>query len=200
MGDIYHQYPATLGYEILKMGRDEPLLRDEIYLQMIKQTTGNPEIPSVVHGLQLMYLCLSTFAPSSDIKMFLFSHLAIFARREYPMVPIGFNTKGDLATNCWVAFQLLTAMVEEGDCADIPEISDIDLLIQGKFAKISLVGVPKDDIPMPPPSSDMFPPSDGPVPPPPDGMMPPPPDEEMPPPPPEDDESLPPPPPPPSDD
>ncbi len=41
MGVNFHQYPITCAQEILYVGLDEPLLRDEILVQIIKQTTDN---------------------------------------------------------------------------------------------------------------------------------------------------------------
>jgi hypothetical protein len=42
-GINFHQYPITCAQEILNVGMKEPLLRDEIFVQIIKQTTDNPD-------------------------------------------------------------------------------------------------------------------------------------------------------------
>jgi hypothetical protein len=41
MGINFHQYPITCAQENLNVGLLEPLLRDEIFVQIIKQTTDN---------------------------------------------------------------------------------------------------------------------------------------------------------------
>ena len=42
MGDCFHPYPTTLALEVVKTGRAEPLLRDEIFCELMKQTSSNP--------------------------------------------------------------------------------------------------------------------------------------------------------------
>jgi len=134
MNDHYHPYPVTLAYEVVNVGVNEPLLRDEIFCQLIKQTTLNPKQESVILGLKLFYLCISTFAPSKDLTPFVFSHLALFAHPELPEGPVGFNTIEDLATNCWIAHELLVATVSAGESGDPPSMQDIEQMTQGKLA------------------------------------------------------------------
>jgi hypothetical protein len=43
MGVSFHQYPTTCAAEIIHVGLREPLLRDEIFVQLVKQTTENPD-------------------------------------------------------------------------------------------------------------------------------------------------------------
>ncbi|KAG8863335.1 hypothetical protein FRB96_008827 [Tulasnella sp. 330] len=45
-------------------------LRDEIYCQVIKQLTGNPNPESIFHGWQLMCVLLTTFPPSKNLEAY----------------------------------------------------------------------------------------------------------------------------------
>jgi len=50
-------------------------LRDEVYGQIIKQTTSNPSAQSNIKGWQLMGVVAGSFAPSSGFEPFLMSYL-----------------------------------------------------------------------------------------------------------------------------
>jgi len=51
-------------------------LRDEVYCQIIKQTTANPNAESVMRGWQLFAVASGAFPPSSEFQDYLLSHLA----------------------------------------------------------------------------------------------------------------------------
>ncbi len=50
-------------------------LRDEVYVQICKQTNKNPRLESTVKGWELMRYCLATFPPSKSIKTFLSNYI-----------------------------------------------------------------------------------------------------------------------------
>ena len=68
---ISRPFPAILAQDILRKGFDFSGLRDEIYLQIIKQITDNPRIESAAKGWQMMCMCLITFPPSVDFENYL---------------------------------------------------------------------------------------------------------------------------------
>ena len=61
--------------------------RDEIFCQLIKQTTKNAKPQSNLMGLKLLYLCISTFSPSPDLLPCLWSHLAQWAHPDVRVCP-----------------------------------------------------------------------------------------------------------------
>ena len=71
MGDRHYTYPMTLATEALQTGYLHPLLRDELFLQLIKQVTNNPRQSAVEKGWQFMYLALRVFPPSESFENYL---------------------------------------------------------------------------------------------------------------------------------
>jgi len=64
--------PIDHAHKLLYSAMSHPVgIRDEIYLQLCKQTTNNPRITSSVKGWELMMFCLATFPPSKQLKKFL---------------------------------------------------------------------------------------------------------------------------------
>lgn len=103
MGDHYHAYQDTLPISILSSGLQESALRDEIFSQLIKQTTNNPNELSSNLGLKLIYMCLTSFKPSNQMSLYLLSHLASFAPDTLGD-SINWDTSTDIAIQCWSAF------------------------------------------------------------------------------------------------
>mmetsp|Transcript_27438 Transcript_27438/g.32442 ORF Transcript_27438/g.32442 Transcript_27438/m.32442 type:complete len:2067 (+) Transcript_27438:95-6295(+) len=64
MGDVIFSYPAMLAQEILRVALEHPALKDEIYCLLLKQLTENPNPGSEAKALDLLQICLQSFAPS----------------------------------------------------------------------------------------------------------------------------------------
>ena len=134
MGDCYHPYPVVLAYDVVKSGCEQPLLRDEIVSELIKQTSGNTSAASRKRGFQLLFLCLSTFKCSALLTSAILTHLAQFAHRQCPFDPVSFDDETDIATNCFLAF---SAVIRDGEYRDdtavtvMPTIEDIRQMTDG---------------------------------------------------------------------
>jgi hypothetical protein len=53
-------------------------MRDEIFLQVLKQLNGNPDRQSVEKGLEALLLLAATFCPSEEVERFV-----VMAARRY---------------------------------------------------------------------------------------------------------------------
>lgn len=50
-------------------------MRDEIYLQVMKQTSENPKVESCIKGWKVIQACVSSFPPSISFKDYVWSYL-----------------------------------------------------------------------------------------------------------------------------
>lgn len=68
--------------EICESCRAHAQLRDEVYLQLMKQLSRNPDYTSVTRGQKLLARCIGQFLPSEG----LFYMVAVFARQRFPSI------------------------------------------------------------------------------------------------------------------
>jgi hypothetical protein len=61
----------SVALDITRLGYNKPSLRDEIFVQLSKQTTENPEKDSLRRGWELMAISLAFFPPSATFGPFL---------------------------------------------------------------------------------------------------------------------------------
>lgn len=68
MGETGEPADAAVGIEIaqklLHQGLKRPELKDELYMQLLKQTRGNPSVPSRIKAWELFQLTAATMPPS----------------------------------------------------------------------------------------------------------------------------------------
>ncbi len=82
MGDKDYQNIDALLYELIHDCLEHSVLRDEIYCQILKQLTKNPNQDSESKGWNLLAICLSIFPPSQQFDMYLEAFLRMHSRRE----------------------------------------------------------------------------------------------------------------------
>ncbi|CAF1175451.1 unnamed protein product [Rotaria sordida] len=92
MGDKKSKQIASLNtcLELTTKGWSLPSLRDELYLQLIKQTSYNISAESLQRGWELMAVCLSFFPPSSKFQSLLEKYILLQTNgdADTPEVPI----------------------------------------------------------------------------------------------------------------
>ncbi|XP_046664584.1 rho GTPase-activating protein 39 isoform X2 [Homalodisca vitripennis] len=65
----------SVALEICNYGYTKPALRDELYIQICRQTTENPRRESLRRGWELLAICLSFFPPSPKFQTYLDSYM-----------------------------------------------------------------------------------------------------------------------------
>jgi hypothetical protein len=76
------QQMDAISLEIMTKGWQHPQLRDELYLQIVKQTTANLNKQSFLLGWQLMAICLSFFPPTQKLYPFLSEYILAHTLKE----------------------------------------------------------------------------------------------------------------------
>lgn len=76
MGDKKVKRPESVPLDIITMGWQNPDLRDEIFIQLCRQTTANPRSSSMERGLEMIAMCLYFFPPSNKFHSYLEGYIS----------------------------------------------------------------------------------------------------------------------------
>ncbi|EDO35783.1 predicted protein, partial [Nematostella vectensis] len=97
MGDRPIRVKTTrdIALDICTRGWETPLIRDEIYLQICKQTTDNGNSESLRRGWELMSICLTLFPPSTKFHSYLEGYITRHLNCEDD------NLEVEFATSLW---------------------------------------------------------------------------------------------------
>ena len=79
MGDRKVVEVDATAHELLEQCLQIPALRNEVYCQLMKQLTQNPNSESESRGWNLMAMCCATFPPGSDLE----KYLEFFLKKAY---------------------------------------------------------------------------------------------------------------------
>ena len=82
MGDRACSYPPMLAQELLRIASLNEALVDEIFCQLMKQLTGNPDSASYEKGIDLMAIIVRALAPSSSVVNYLEAFLRSIHERR----------------------------------------------------------------------------------------------------------------------
>jgi hypothetical protein len=117
MGDMSMKYPAMLAQDILQKGYRHHILRDEIYLQIIKQLTSNPRPESMVKGWQMLSMAVGTFPPSFEFENYLLHYILEKCDRG----------RGGVADYAKYCLRTLEAILSNGDGSGfVPSVQEIE--------------------------------------------------------------------------
>ncbi|THU73776.1 hypothetical protein C4D60_Mb04t26420 [Musa balbisiana] len=99
-------------------------LRDELFVQISKQTRNNPDRDSLIKSWELMYLCASAMPPSKDIGAYLSEYIHHVAH--------GMNNEPEVHVLALNTLNALKHSVKAGPRLTIPTHEEIEALLTGK--------------------------------------------------------------------
>ncbi|KAI8031386.1 Kinesin-like protein KIN-14I [Camellia lanceoleosa] len=99
-------------------------LRDELFVQISKQTRNNPDRQYLIRAWELMYLCASCMPPSKDVGGYLSEYVHNVAH--------GVNTDADIQVLALNTLNALKHSVKAGPRHTIPGREEIEAILIGK--------------------------------------------------------------------
>jgi len=91
---------TSLAYDIIDLGFGKPSLRDEIYVQLCKQTNGNPLLESLRRGWELLAISLSFFPPTPEFESVLLDYIV-----QHFKSPVVFTIQVEQFAIAWELFK-----------------------------------------------------------------------------------------------
>jgi len=131
----------NLGVEITTKGWANPTLRDEIYIQLCKQTTSNEKPSSLKRGWELITACLSFFPPSNKFHSYLEGYISRNIDTEELEIPVEIQT---YAKHCHKQLERICQVGAKRGLKG-PTVDEIQLAIKRAFNP-SMFGNTLDEI------------------------------------------------------
>lgn len=110
--------------KIYKYTLKRPELRDELFIQLSKQTRNNPDRSFLIKAWELMYLCASSMPPSKDIGAYLSEYVHNVAHEM--------NVSSEIQVLALNTLNALKRSVKAGPRVTIPAREEIEALLTGK--------------------------------------------------------------------
>jgi hypothetical protein len=107
-------------------------LRDEVFMQLCKQTSQNPRLESTIRGWELMSFCLCSFPPSKPLKAFL---------TEFINKNIQDTTRPKIVEAATLCLERLNTIMKYGQRKQVPSKLELECLMENKPipVKVALV-------------------------------------------------------------
>ncbi|VFQ75522.1 unnamed protein product [Cuscuta campestris] len=110
--------------KLYKLALKRPELRDELFVQISKQTRNNPDRQCLIKAWELMYLCASCMPASKEIGGYLSEYIHTVA--------YGVTTDSEVQVFALNSLNALKLSVKAGPRRSIPGREEIEALLTGK--------------------------------------------------------------------
>jgi hypothetical protein len=123
-GEMLSQVAALdIAQKLLHQGLKRAELRDELYMQLLKQTRGCPNPSARAKAWQLFYLCAAVMPPTKDFMSLVSEYVHLCANDDEEEEEVR-----ALAQKTWTAMK---RTAKAGQRRTLPEMSEIDAMLKG---------------------------------------------------------------------
>jgi hypothetical protein len=102
--EVSHEAAIELAQKLLHQALKSPHLRDELYMQLVKQTRGNPNVSTKLRAWELLYLVCATVPPSTILSNMVLQYLLVRslsnAVLQYPLASLQRSASPSSASQC----------------------------------------------------------------------------------------------------
>ncbi|XP_072846643.2 unconventional myosin-XVB [Pogona vitticeps] len=137
MGDqpsIKKHHEVDYIYEILQLCKEKKSLHDEVYCQVIKQITKNPQQDSCHRGWQLLSLLTGYFPPSTTLMPYVTKYLQ----------QVGADSSSLWQELAWTCQRNLRKIIQNGGRRHLPSPIEMAAFLKGHISRRILVNLPGD--------------------------------------------------------
>ena len=122
--DISHETAIEVAQKLLHQAIKRPDLKDELYMHLIKQTRGNPNIDTKLRAWELFFLVASTIPPSKLFIGLVSEYIHNIANDE--------TENDELQRKAEMSWRALKRSAKAGARHTLPSFEEIDAAIRGQ--------------------------------------------------------------------
>jgi hypothetical protein len=128
--EVSHEAAMEIAQKLLHQALKANALRDELYMQLVKQSRGNPNVSTKLRCWELLYLMCATVPPGKQLYTVVSSYLAGTAADE--------TENGKVREKAVMSMTALKRSTATGARKTLPSSEEIDAALCGQVMKYSV--------------------------------------------------------------
>lgn len=128
--EVSHEAAMEIAQKLLHQALKAPALRDELYMQLVKQSRGNPNVSTKLRCWELLYLLCATVPPGKQLHALVTSYLNGTAADE--------SENGKVRDKAAVSMDALMRSTATGARKTLPTSEEIDAALCGQLMKCAV--------------------------------------------------------------
>lgn len=128
--EVSHEAAMEIAQKLLHQALKSPALRDELYMQLVKQSRGNPNVSTKLRCWELLYLLCATVPPGKQLHTLVTSYLNGTAADD--------SENGKVRDKAAISMAVLMRSTANGARKTLPTAEEIDAALCGQLMKYAV--------------------------------------------------------------